>query len=62
MELSEHLVNFEKRSAIKSQIMADFVTEWAELDSCNQGFIPELIWLVYCDRAGAVPELEHLQH
>jgi predicted regulator of amino acid metabolism with ACT domain len=27
MELSEHVVNFEKHSAIKSQILADFVAE-----------------------------------
>jgi hypothetical protein len=28
MELSEHVVDFDKRSAIKSQILADFMTEW----------------------------------
>jgi hypothetical protein len=27
MELSEHVVDFEKRNAIKSQILADFVAE-----------------------------------
>jgi hypothetical protein len=27
MELSEHVVDFEKHSAIKSQILADFVAE-----------------------------------
>jgi hypothetical protein len=27
MELSEHIVDFEKRNAIKSQILADFVAE-----------------------------------
>jgi hypothetical protein len=30
MELSEHVVDFEKRSAIKSQILANFVAEWME--------------------------------
>jgi ribonuclease HI len=28
MELSDHVVDFEKRSAIKSQILVDFVAEW----------------------------------
>jgi hypothetical protein len=27
MELSEHVVNFERRNAIKSQVLADFVVE-----------------------------------
>jgi hypothetical protein len=30
MELSEHVVDFEKYSAIKSHILADFVAEWTE--------------------------------
>jgi hypothetical protein len=30
MDLSEHVVDFGKRSAIKSQILADFVVEWME--------------------------------
>jgi hypothetical protein len=30
MELSEHVVDFEKRSAIKSQVLADFITDWTE--------------------------------
>jgi hypothetical protein len=29
-ELSEHVVDFEKRSATKSQILADFVADWTE--------------------------------
>jgi hypothetical protein len=35
MELSEHVVDFEKRSAIKSQILANFVSEWIEPGSAT---------------------------
>jgi hypothetical protein len=51
MELPEHVVDFEKRSAIKSQILADFVVEWMKLSSETEGAMPESPWLVYCDRA-----------
>jgi hypothetical protein len=30
IELSEYIVDFEKPSAIKLQILADFVAEWTE--------------------------------
>jgi hypothetical protein len=51
MELSEYVVDFEKRSAIKSQVMADFVAEWTEPGSATVGEAPEEPWLVHCDRA-----------
>jgi hypothetical protein len=55
MELSEHVIDFEKHSAIKSQILADFIAEWMELGSSTERPIPKSPWLVYCDRAwGAV--------
>jgi ribonuclease HI len=55
MELSEHVVDFEKCNAIKSQILANFIGEWTELGSATEGPIPESSWLVYCDGAwGAV--------
>jgi hypothetical protein len=41
MELSEHIVDFEKRSTIKAQILADFIAEWMELGSATEGQIPE---------------------
>jgi ribonuclease HI len=50
-ELSEHVVDFEKRSAKKSQILADFMAEWTEPGSAIEGAVPELTWLVHCDRA-----------
>jgi hypothetical protein len=33
MELSKYVVDFEKRSMIKSQILIDFVAEWTEPSS-----------------------------
>jgi hypothetical protein len=51
MELLEHVVDFEKRSAIKSQIIVDFVAEWTEPDSYNEGLMLESPWLIYCDGA-----------
>jgi hypothetical protein len=30
MELLEHVVDFKKRSAIKSQVLANFIADWTE--------------------------------
>jgi hypothetical protein len=49
--LSEYVVDFKKRSAIKSQVLADFVTEWMEPSSTADGEVPETPWVVYCDGA-----------
>jgi hypothetical protein len=51
MELLEHVVDFEKCSAIKSQILVDFVVEWREPGSETEGAVPESPWLDYCDGA-----------
>jgi hypothetical protein len=51
MELSEHVVDFEKRGALKSQIIADFLVEWIGPGSHTKGVIPESSWLLYCDGA-----------
>jgi ribonuclease HI len=51
MKLSEYVVNFEKRNAIKSQVLADFVAEWTEPGSATEGAIPDEPWLVHCDGA-----------
>jgi hypothetical protein len=40
MELSEHVADFEKHSAIKSQILAKFVVEWTEPGSTILGVVP----------------------
>jgi hypothetical protein len=54
MELLEHVINFEKHSAIKPQILVDFIVEWMEPDSTTEGAIPKSPWLVYCDRAWGI--------
>jgi hypothetical protein len=49
-ELSEYIIDFEKRSTIKSQILADFIAKWMEPQS--QVDIVQLSpWIVYCDGA-----------
>jgi hypothetical protein len=47
MELSEYIVNFEKRSMMKSQVLVDFVAEWMEPSSAAEGEVPKTPWLVY---------------
>jgi hypothetical protein len=54
MELSEHVVDFEKRSAIKSQIMADFITYWTEPSSYTEGVVVDTPWQVLRNRAWGV--------
>jgi hypothetical protein len=54
MELSEHLVNFEKRSAIKSQVLADFIVDWTEPSGYTEGMVVKTPWQVHCDRAWGV--------
>jgi hypothetical protein len=54
MELSEHVEDFEKRSAIKSQLLAYFITDWIEPSSYTEGTIVKTPWQVYCDRAWGV--------
>jgi hypothetical protein len=51
MELSKHVVDFEKCSAIKSLILADFVAEWTEPSFTVEGPIPNSAWLISCNRA-----------
>jgi predicted regulator of amino acid metabolism with ACT domain len=51
IELSEHVVDFEKHSVIKSQILANFMAEWMEPGIETEGAVPESPWLVYCNGA-----------
>jgi hypothetical protein len=51
MELSEHIVDFEKRSAIKSQVLVDFIADWMEPSSYTEGPVIETPWHMYYDRA-----------
>jgi hypothetical protein len=63
MELSEHVIDFEKRNAIKSQVLADFIADWMEPSSYTKGPVTDTSWQVYCveawgnTRAGATTVL-----
>jgi hypothetical protein len=50
-ELSEHTINFGKRSAIKSQVLADFVVDWTSLSNTagDEELVP--VWEIRCDGA-----------
>jgi ribonuclease HI len=50
-ELSEYIVNFEKRGAIKSQILVDFIAKWTEAQTQIESAPNESPWLVSCDGA-----------
>jgi hypothetical protein len=54
MELLEHVIDFEKRSAIKSQVLADFIADWMEPSGYTGGVVVEMPWKVYCDGAYGV--------
>jgi hypothetical protein len=49
-EVSEYIVDFETRSVIKSQVLADFVVDWT---SPTQNLDEEMLtpWVVQCDGA-----------
>jgi hypothetical protein len=49
-ELSEYTVDFERRSAIKSQVLADFVVDWIS-PTHNTGEDIVMPWVVHCDGA-----------
>ena len=49
-ELSQYVVDFERRSAIKSQVLADFVADWTSPTVDNNEDI-QTPWIVHCDGA-----------
>jgi hypothetical protein len=51
MELSEHVIDFKKRNAIKSQVFADFIADWMEPSSNTEGPVTDTPWQVYYDGA-----------
>jgi hypothetical protein len=51
MELSEHVVDFKKRSAIKSKVMLDFIIDWTKPSSYTEVPMTDTPWQVYCDWA-----------
>jgi hypothetical protein len=50
-ELSEHVIDFEKRSAAKSQVLAYFIADWTEPSSYTEGTFIDTPWQVYYDIA-----------
>jgi hypothetical protein len=44
MELSKHVINFEKRSTIKSWVLADFIVDWTEPSSYIEGPVIDTPW------------------
>jgi hypothetical protein len=48
-KLVEHVINFVSRSAIKSQVLADFVADWTP--SKGDPVVSEPVWEVQCDGA-----------
>jgi hypothetical protein len=49
-ELSQHFIEFEKRTSIKSQVLADFIADWTPSQSSSEEKKqPE--WIIYCDGA-----------
>jgi hypothetical protein len=50
-ELSEHTIDFGKRSAIKSQVLADFVVDWTSPSNTagDEELVP--VWEIRCDGA-----------
>jgi hypothetical protein len=53
-------VDFERRSAIKSQVLADFVMDWT-LPTQNLDEKIPVSWIVQCDGLGFTRELEFQQ-
>ncbi|XP_072147936.1 uncharacterized protein [Setaria viridis] len=48
-ELSEFVVDFERRSTIKSQVLADFIVDWTSPKASRDDV--EIPWVIYCDDA-----------
>jgi hypothetical protein len=49
MELSEHVIDFEERSAIKSRVLVDFIADWTEPSCYTQDTVVDMSWQVYYD-------------
>jgi ribonuclease HI len=50
-ELAEHVINFVARSAIKSQVLADFVADWTPSAPKGETIVLEPVWEVQCNDA-----------
>jgi hypothetical protein len=61
-ELSEHTIDFGKRSAIKSQVLADFIVDWTSPSSVttDEELVP--FWEIRCDGAWGMQRSWHRSH
>jgi hypothetical protein len=50
-KLAEHTINFTSRSAIKSQVLADFIADWTPSSSGQEQPTTKVIWQMACDGA-----------
>jgi hypothetical protein len=50
-ELAEHVINFVSRSAIKSQVLANFFADWTPSVTKGDPIVSEPFWEVQCDGA-----------
>jgi hypothetical protein len=50
VELSQHFIEFEKRTSIKSQVLADFIADWTPSQNSSEDK-KQLEWTIYCDGA-----------
>jgi hypothetical protein len=50
-ELSEHTIDFGKRSAIKSQVLVDLMVDWTSPSNTAGDEELELVWEIRCDGA-----------
>jgi hypothetical protein len=48
-ELSQHYIEFEKRTSIKSQVLVDFVADWNPSQNPSEEK-KQQEWIIYCDR------------
>jgi ribonuclease HI len=51
MEQSECVIDFEKRSMIKSHVLPDFIAEWTKPSPSTDGIVLKAPWLIYCHGA-----------
>ena len=50
-QLAEHTIDFVSRSAIKSQVLADFIADWTPTTPSQEHPKIEAVWQLECDRA-----------
>ena len=50
-QLAAHTIDFVPRSAIKSQVLADFITDWTPATPSRDPLMIEAIWQLECDGA-----------